>query len=172
MVQKMAGPNGISATSLSEEVGVPQPSLSRWLRRAARVSTMAKKKTASKRRRRDARQGQPAQSWKPEDKLQLVLEASALSDEELGEFLRRKGLHEAQLNEWREQLTKAAPEVFASPGRRKKASPEAKRIGELEKELRRKEKALAETAALLVLKKKADAIWGVVDDDTDPRNGR
>jgi hypothetical protein len=44
---------------------------------------------------------------------------------------------------------------------------ETKRINELEKELRRKDKALAETAALLVLKKKAQAIWEDEDDDTD-----
>jgi transposase len=102
----------------------------------------------------------------------VVLEAASLSEEDLGEFLRVKGLHQAQLDEWREQLTKAAAGVFGSSGRTRKTSPEAKRIRELEKELRRKDKALAETAALLVLKKKVDAIWGDVDDDTDPKNGR
>jgi hypothetical protein len=51
-------------------------------------------------------------------------------------------------------------------------SPEARRVRELEKELRRKEKALAETAALLVLKKKLDAMWGDEDDDTEPRSGK
>ena len=45
-----------------------------------------------------------------------------------------------------------------------------RRVRELERELNRKEKALAEAAALLVLKKKAQAIWGDEDDDTDPRN--
>jgi hypothetical protein len=44
---------------------------------------------------------------------------------------------------------------------------ETKRIKDLEKELRRKDQALAETAALLVLKKKAQEIWGDEDDDTD-----
>jgi hypothetical protein len=50
---------------------------------------------------------------------------------------------------------------------RGKKAPEVKRIRELERDLRRKDKALAETAALLVLKKKAQAIWGDEDDDTD-----
>ena len=55
----------------------------------------------------------------------------------------------------------------AEEGGKKKrgGSGEQKRIRELEKELRRKEKALAETAALLVLKKKANAIWGDRGDD-------
>ena len=56
--------------------------------------------------------------------------------------------------------------------RRAKVSPEAKRIRELEKELLRKDKALAEAAALIVLKKKAQAIWGDEDDDTNPRSGK
>ena len=46
------------------------------------------------------------------------------------------------------------------------------RIKELERELRRKDKALAETAALLVLKKKVQAIWGDEDDDTEPKSGK
>jgi transposase len=45
-------------------------------------------------------------------------------------------------------------------------SLEARRVRELEKELRRKDKALAEAAALLVLQKKVQAIWGDADDDT------
>ncbi len=51
-------------------------------------------------------------------------------------------------------------------------SPEKRRIRELERELGRKEKALAEAAALLVLQKKARALWGDEDDDTPPRRGR
>lgn len=171
MVQKMAGPSGRSASSLSDEVGVPQVTLSRWLKQAT-VPAVSKKKTTTKKKRRRSRAGSTAkrpQRWTPQDKLQVILEAAALSDDELGEFLRRRGLHEAQLTEWREQLLKAAPDVFATR-RRKQVSPETKRIRELEKDLRRKEKALAETSALLVLKKKADAIWGVVDDDTSTEN--
>lgn len=172
MVQKMAGPNGRSATSLAGEVGVSQASLSRWLNQAGTVPAVANKKKAGKRKNGSSRSAKRPQDWRAQDKLQVVLEAASLSEEELGEFFRRKGLHQAHLDEWREQLTKAAPEVFGSPRRSKKVSPEDKRIRELEKELRRKDKALAETAALLVLKKKADAIWGVVDDDTDPSNER
>ena len=48
----------------------------------------------------------------------------------------------------------------------RKPSPEAKKIRALEKELNRKEKALAEVAALLALEKKAEEIWGDGDDDT------
>jgi len=172
MVQKMAGPNGKSATSLSEDVGVSQATLSRWLKEAGTVPAVSKRKKTKK--QRTAVTGKRPQDWSAEEKLQAVLEAAALDADELGEFLRRKGLHEAQLEEWREQVSKGALEELGSSSRRrsKKASAESKRIRELEKELRRKDKALAEAAALIVLKKKAQAIWGDEDDDTDPRNGR
>ena len=75
-------------------------------------------------------------------------------------FLRSRGLHDAQLQQWRDQMI-----IGLEPKPLKRA--ETKRIQELEKELRRKDKALAETAALLVLKKKAKEIWGDEDDDTD-----
>jgi transposase-like protein len=104
------------------------------------------------------------QDWSAQEKLAAVMEAASLSDEELGAFLRSRGLHEAQLQQWRD-LMLAGLEPKAVQGAKK--APEVKRVRELEKELRRKDKALAETAALLVLKKKAQAIWGDEDDDTD-----
>lgn len=170
MVEKMAGVNGRSANSLSEEVGVHQSTLSRWLDQAGTLKNMRKKRTT--RKRGNGRPAKRPQDWAAQEKLEVVLEAASLSEEDLGEFLRRKGLHQAQLDEWHELMTKGALEELGSRRRRRKSSPEAKRIRELEKELRRKDKALAETAALLVLKKKVDAIWGDVDDDTDLRNGR
>lgn len=163
MVQRMSGPEGITATALSREVGIAQPTLSRWLREAPMVRAMARKKKASK--GRSAR----APRRTAEDKLRLVLQASALSDEELGAFLRREGVHESQLQEWRA----AAMAALSPPSKRSgsKTSPETKRVRALERELTRKEKALAEAAALLVLQKKVRAIWGDGDDDTPTRSG-
>jgi transposase-like protein len=92
-----------------------------------------------------------------------------ISEVDLGALLRREGLHEAQLAEWREAVQEALEGTRAKKSR---SSAEAKRIRQLERELKRKDKALAETAALLVLKKKAQAIWGDGDDDTEPKSGR
>ena len=91
------------------------------------------------------------------------MEAAGLSQVDLGAFLRRSGLHEATLAEWRA----AALEGL---GPRRASGKESKRLRELERELRRKDRALAEAAALLVLQKKAHAIWGDEDESTDPKS--
>jgi transposase-like protein len=108
------------------------------------------------------------QDWTPEEKLQAVIEAASTPEEELGAFLRRQGLHEAQLREWRQQVLQG----LEKPARgARKRTPEGRRVRQLERELERKEKALAEAAALLVLKKKVQAIWGDEDDDTSKKSG-
>ena len=158
MVQRMLGPSAKSASALAEEIGVHQPTLSRWLRDARTLGgTMPNKK------KRD-------QKWPSSEKLRIVLAASQLKDDELGAFLRREGLHEHQLERWRKTILAALDEDGTQ--KRSGPSPEAKELAVVQRDLRRKDKALAEVSALLVLKKKADAIWGVVDDDTDERTGK
>lgn len=166
MIERMAGPEGISATALARDVGVAQATLSRWLRSARRVEAMG-----SKKKKREGRASERSRQRTAEDKLRIVLEASRLSDEELGAYLRAEGVHEARLRDWQAAVTEAATAALSPSRGKAKTSPEAKRVKELERELRRKEKALAEVAALLALKKKAAEIWGDGDDDTDTRSG-
>jgi transposase-like protein len=163
MVQKMLG--GRSANSLAQEAGINQPTLSKWLRDAGRLQAVKRRKQGENTKT----EGRRPDEWTAEEKLEAVLEAKRLSEAELGEFLRRRGLHEEQLRQWQEVADAAALESLRG---RKAAgkSPEAKRVKELERELRRKEKALAETAALLVLRKKADALWGDEDASTESKN--
>jgi transposase len=160
LVQRMLMPNGPSANKLSQEMGLNQPTVSRWLREATTLESV------TKRRKHPTSTNRPREHKRPEDrsadeKLRLVLESSALSEAGLGEFLRRHGLHEADLAAWREAALSGLSGSQSVPSR----TGEAKRVRELEKELRRKDKALAETAALLVLQKKVRAIWGDGDDD-------
>ena len=109
------------------------------------------------------------QDWTAEEKYAAMIEAASLPDEELGAFLRKKGLHQANLRQWRQEMLKG---LEKPGGRSSKNSAETRRIRELERELTRKEKALAEAAALLILKKKAQALWGDEDDTTAPKKGR
>jgi hypothetical protein len=101
--------------------------------------------------------------------MRIVAAAAALSPEELGAFLRREGVHEAEVEQWRMAVLEALESGVAKGSGR---SADSKRIKELERELRRKDKALAETAALLVLQKKVREIWGDGDDGTDEGNGK
>lgn len=96
-----------------------------------------------------------------------MLESGGLSDDELGAYLRRKGLHADTLAIWRQDALDA---LGGGRKNRSKRSGEQKKIRSLEKDLRRKEKALAETTALLVLKKKFNALFGDEDHDTNQEN--
>lgn len=162
MVEKMSGPRAVTACLLAKEVGVPQPTLSRWLREASTVVAVSKKKksgAASKAPRRSTERS-------AESKLRLVMESAGLDGDELGAFLRREGLHEEDLTRFREELQAVVSGLDAAKKARSGPTDEQKRIKELERDLKRSQAALAETAALLVLRKKAVALWGEEGDDT------
>jgi len=98
--------------------------------------------------------------WPAEAKLAVVIETAALSEMELSQYCRLKGLYVEQIRAWKQ----ACIDGQHSIGERKQvekaqAKADQKRIKELEREHNRKEKALAETAALLVLRKKVTAYW-------------
>ena len=121
MVQKLVGPNAMSATALSAEVGIAQGTLSRWLKRAATIPLSMTADDAPK-----------AHEWTPEQKVAFVLEAAAVPSAELGGFLRRKGVLEAQLDAWRKQVTEGAVASMRPPSRRDReaAAAEAMRYQE------------------------------------------
>lgn len=148
MIQRMLGPGKVSARALSREVGVSQPTLSLWLKSAGRVPVVSEDEETK------ARAVRPG-DWTPQQKLAAVTEAESLSDSELGPWLRRKGVTEEHLRQWRE-----AAVAGLSARRSQAGSQDSKRVRDLERELRRKDKALAETAALLVLQGKMQALWG------------
>lgn len=148
MVRKLSGPGARSALALATETGVDRKTLSRWKREYGRVEG-----------RMGVSVGKRVQDWTAEEKLQAVVEYGGLGEEARGKYLRGKGLYGADIERWRS-------EMLAAVGKQQKRGKDAQgqRIRELEAELRRKEKALAEAAALLVLKKKAQEIWGDRED--------
>ena len=167
MVQRLSAPNAISAISLSKEVGVSQSQLSRWLQRARTVDPMAKERPSD----RAVQTGSSTRSV--EEKLRIVMAAAALEPDELGAFLRREGVHGAELEQWREAVVEGSKSALEGGAARSSSrSADTKRIKELERELRRKDRALAETAALLVLQKKVHEIWGDGDDGTGEGNAK
>ncbi|MFT4540937.1 MAG: transposase [Planctomycetota bacterium] len=162
MIKRIVGPERISANALSKEIGISQPTLSRWVRER-RLDGMDDQTPPAHKRKR---------TLTPADKLRLVQESSQLAGDELGMFLRREGIHEAQLEEWTAAVTAAALASLEPKKRsRSSRSPEEKKIQALEKELNRKDRALAEVTAILALKKRVQEIWGDGDDDTDTSSG-
>jgi transposase-like protein len=110
--------------------------------------------------------GKGSDDWSSAEKFRVVLETMTLSETELSEYCRRKGLFPEQVAQWREACEKANDQAESRQQYSKeKEKQSARRIKELERELKRKEAALAEAAALIILKKKANAIWGDGEDD-------
>jgi len=148
MVQRLTGKNPASASQLARETGVRQQNLSRWLQEARSLPIMVDKPKPAVRERT------------VEQKVRVLAEASKLDGEELTAYLEREGVKRAEYEQWRLALDE---------GGRASASTN-KRIRQLERELARKEKALAEAAALLVLKKKVETLYG--EDEDDDTNGQ
>jgi transposase len=107
-----------------------------------------------------------ADNWIAEDKLAAVIETASFNELQMSEYCRRKGLYRQQIEQWKESALSGyhQREQFKKESLRNRHE-DKKKIKCLESELRRKEKALAETAALLVLSKKCEAIWGVKEED-------
>ena len=172
MIQKMTGPGALSASALSKQVDVPQSTLAKWLRMAGVGSPFGFPNNVHEYTKMAKIKGpKRPNDWSAEDKLKVVMEAASLDDQQLGEFLRKKGLHQTHLEQWRLQMLDGLQNGF-SKKKAKQKKAQTKRIRALEKELKRKDKALAETAALLVLKKKVQEIWGDEDDPTAGSNGK
>lgn len=94
-----------------------------------------------------------------EQRFQIILETAKYSEEELGKYCRSQGLFSSDIHAWQQACIAATKPASPIVGTQNKA--DKKRIKQLEKELNRKDKALAETTALLVLRKKFNAIYGL-----------
>jgi len=147
MIERLTGQDAVSARQASQETGVPQQTLSRWLLDARSLPLMAPRKRRTK-------------PWSVEDKARVLTETAKLTGGQLTDYLDRHGLLLGELEQWRLALDEEGRASMAT----------TKRIRKLERELARKEKALAEAAALLVLKKKVEDLWEDEDDDTGESN--
>ena len=97
----------------------------------------------------------------PQEKLKAVIAAMALDLETRGAYCRTEGIHLTHLETWEKEMLlglEAAP--IKAKEFQQKNNKLTMEIKELQKDLYRKDKALAEVSALLILKKKADFLWG------------
>lgn len=150
VLAKMLPPHNLSPKEVSQQEGISLATLYNWRRKAREQGTCLPDADASN-----------PENWSGRDKFAAVLETAAMSEHERAEYCRRRGLYVEQLRRWRQHCERAGDLAAGEQAQRERESrDERKRIKELERELRRKEAALAETAALLTLRKKAAAIWG------------
>ena len=152
VIAKMLPPSRVPIPTLSRQEGISEATLYKWRGEARAQGRLAP----------DA--GEAPAGWTSRDKFAAVVETASLNADALAAYCRERGLYPEQITAWRAACERAndwAQEAAAEQGRRSRG--DQKRMRELERELARKEKALAETAALLTLRKKAAAIWGGED---------
>lgn len=150
VLKKLLPPQNMSVAEVSRSEGIGVQTLYNWRDKAKS-------------------QGQPvpgnktnSEQWSAQAKLAVVIETTSLSEAELSEYCRSKGLFTEQVKAWKKDALSGfmtAQELEKEA--KKQQLADRKKIKQLERDLRHKEKALAETAALLVLRKKLDAFWGV-----------
>jgi len=104
------------------------------------------------------------QDWRPEERLLALQESHGLSGEALNAWCRERGLFAHQLAQWQSDFCSAAQPRSSSDDRQTLRALKAENQ-RLERELNRKDKALAEAAALLILQKKVRALWGARSND-------
>lgn len=147
IVKKISTPGGPSIREMSVKTGVNPISIRKWLKNHANISTMKKTK-----------------EWSPEKKLQAIAHTMTMNENELGEFLRSNGIHSSDLEQWKQDFYSSQ----ASPGR-PRLDPELVSLRaekkELSSNLKRKDKALAEMSARIILLKKSHVLFGVNEDE-------
>lgn len=151
-VEQMKSPKNSTVKELAKETGITEVSLRTWRDEARAAGECVPS-------------GRPSERWSGSAKFHVVLATAALSEQEVAEYCRAQGILPEQLQQWRQACEQANDNSASVGDLGRVVSADAQyKIRGLERELRRKNEALAEAAALLVLRKKADAIWGTGED--------
>jgi len=149
ILKRLLPPANESISDLSKEMGISKSTLNTW------------KSKAQKEKRKSSQESKTGKELTSKEKFLIVMETYSMPEIKLSEYCRTKGLYVEQIKNWQEGCSNVNGKDFAISNNLKNELNEEKRKSKtLEKELNRKEKALAEVAALLVLRKKLDAILG------------
>ena len=154
VLSKLLPPHNLSVSEVAKVEGISEATLYNWRNEAKLrgIPVPGNKKTSDQ--------------WSAEAKLAVVIETATLSETQLSEYCRSKGLYPEQVREWKDSFIQSQ---MSEAEKRKldnaQLKQDKKKIKALERELKRKDKALAETAALLVLRKKFNALWEDKEED-------
>lgn len=150
IVKKLISRGNKTIEQFCNENNLALSSVSRWQSQCANVLEMKTKKDKSK--------------FSAENILKIISETFPLSEEDLGIYLRKNGLHSNQLTEWRSGILASMNQPKINPHKKDDRDIEIK---ELKKNLHKKNAALAEVSALLILQKKANLLWPQPSADED-----
>lgn len=154
VLKKLLPPNSRSAVEVAKEEGIHVTTLYTW-KKALRESGGVVPDSHIF-----------SDQWSAQTKLAIVAETFSMTEHELSQYCREKGLYPEQIKAWRGECMQGfMSQKERAAEAKKQAKADKREIKELKKELRHKEKALAETAALLVLRKKLRAFYGEEPED-------
>jgi len=143
-VQKIFSNKNRKLLDIAKEIGVPKGTLYGWVQEYKKYDNNMAMNSTPKR----------PQDWTPHEKIKACFDYENLAQNQQGEFLRRHGLHSSHLSEWKKLCISALSSRTNDNVSRAELQSAHQKIKELEQDLLRKERALAETTSLLVLKKK------------------
>jgi transposase len=149
LLKRLQPPENKSVSEIAQEEGIPKSTIYTWVSRARANGALIPNSDPSNDKR-----------WRAADKVRIVIETYSLNEEELGEYCRKHGLYASDIKRWVSTLESSLENGRSAKEVELELKTNKKKIDTLEKELNYKEKALAEAAALLVLRKNAEAIWG------------
>lgn len=150
IARRMMPPNSQPVAAISRETGICAPTLYAWKKQFRNEGHILPSTPSAPDR------------WDAKAKLAAVAQTLLMNEAERSTWCREHGVYIEQLDAWKQAFETMEPASTAASGR--EAAATHKRVRQLEKELLRKERALAEAAALLTLSKKARAIWGTDED--------
>ncbi len=156
VLKKLLPPMNRTVVSVSAEEGISDVTLYSWLKQCRQkgMPVPGNRNTG--------------EDWSPEAKLAVVIETAAMSEAELGAYCREKGLYPEQVQRWKDAcLQGAGMQEGQEKAAQKQQRESRKTIKKLKAEVRRKDRALAETTSLLVLSKKLEALYGEDPDNED-----
>ena len=153
ILDKLLSPTLISIAQLARDENIAEQTLYNWRNRAKQQGKTVP--TNSK-----------TQEISPETKLAIIIDTAKLNETELAEYCRNKGLYPEQIAQWKAQsLTGFSTTEQQTAQVRRQHQTDQKQIKQLKQEIKRKDKALAEAAAILILRKKLNALWGEDEDE-------
>lgn len=153
-IKMMLPPNSKPLSHIHDKTNIPVATLTKW-----------REELRSNGHAAPGGEEQP-EKWNSRDKFLIVVETIAMNEAELSEYCRQKGLFPEQVKQWQDVCQEAnggAASDLVEASRQQRAVEKELKV--VRKELQRKESALAEAAALLVLSKKAEAIWGTHEEE-------